>query len=383
MSRITNKMISNNYLSDMQTNLKGMSKIQNQLSSGKTINRGSDNPTVAARIMQLNTEISSNKQYNSNITDTSNWLDTTDTALSEAGNVLSRIRELMVKAGNGAYDSDEIKSIKTEVVGDIKQLTQVFNTSFDGSYIFGGTKSTSKPLTVDDNGNISYGDKDGEALSYKVTSNATSAFPADAVINDSKSVNDRIADLNNNVLKTDPTNKDALDEMTKLNSMLVSFKQIGSDLKSEISEGVSVTYNKTATNVLEFHDNGMNKDIDAKDTLSKIVSDLSKAAKENSEDDATSQSALSDINGDDLKQLDAIISNLLQTRSSVGTLQNRMESATSTNEDQNYNMTSILSSSGDIDFTEKTVEYSSIQTVYTAALQTSSKVLQKTLLDYI
>lgn len=383
MSRITNKMISNNYLSDMQTNLKSMSKIQNQLSSGKTINRGSDNPTVAARIMQLNTEISSNKQYNSNITDTSNWLDTTDTALSEAGNVLSRIRELMVKAGNGAYDSDEIKSIKTEVVGDIKQLTQVFNTSFDGSYIFGGTKSTSKPLTVDDNGNISYGDKDGEALSYKVTSNATSAFPADAVINDSKSVNDRIADLNNNVLKTDPTNSAALSEMTQLNSMLVSFKQIGSDLKSEISEGVSVTYNKTATNILEFHDNGMNKDIDAKDTLSKIVSDLSKAAKENSEDDATSQSALSDINGDDLKQLDAIISNLLQTRSSVGTLQNRMESATSTNEDQNYNMTSILSSSGDIDFTEKTVEYSSVQTVYTAALQTSSKVLQKTLLDYI
>ncbi|NRT73726.1 flagellar hook-associated protein FlgL [Clostridium beijerinckii] len=383
MSRITNKMISNNYLSDMQTNLKSMSKIQNQLSSGKTINRGSDNPTVAARIMQLNTEISSNKQYNSNITDTSNWLDTTDTALSEAGNVLSRIRELMVKAGNGAYDSDEIKSIKTEVVGDIKQLTQVFNTSFDGSYIFGGTKSTSKPLTVDDNGSISYGDKDGEALSYKITSNATSAFPADTVINDSKSVNDRIADLNNNVLNTDPANKDALDEMTKLNSMLESFKQIGSDLKSEISEGVSVTYNKTATNILEFHDNGMNKDIDAKDTLSKIVSDLSKAAKENSEDDATSQSALSDINGDDLKQLDAIISNLLQTRSSVGTLQNRMESATSTNEDQNYNMTSILSSSGDIDFTEKTVEYSSVQTVYTAALQTSSKVLQKTLLDYI
>lgn len=54
-----------------------------------------------------------------------------------------------------------------------------------------------------------------------------------------------------------------------------------------------------------------------------------------------------------------------------------------TNEDQNYNMTDILSSSEDIDFTEKTMEYAVMQTVYTASLQTSSKVLMNTIMDYI
>ena len=64
-------------------------------------------------------------------------------------------------------------------------------------------------------------------------------------------------------------------------------------------------------------------------------------------------------------------------------MQNRMESAMETNEDQNYNMTDILSSSEDIDFTEKTMEYAVMQTVYTASLQTSSKVLMNTIMDYI
>lgn len=383
MSRITNKMMANDYLSDMQTNLKNMSKIQNQLSTGKAISKGSDNPNVAARIMQLNSEISANKQYNSNITDTTNWLDTTDTALSEAGNVLSRVRELMVKAGNGAYGSDEIKSIKTELVEDVKQLTQTLNTSFDGSYVFAGTKSTTKPVTVDDNGNISYADKDGNALSYKVTTNTSTDFPANTVLNDSTSINSRIAYLST-ISSTDSGYSDAQTEITTLTPMLVPIKQIGSDLTSEISEGITVDYNKTAIDIFEFHDNVLDKDIDTKDVLTKIISDLGKAAKEDSTTtDADSQTALTDINGDDLTALDAIIRNLLQARSSVGTLQNRMESANTTNEDQNYNMTSILSDSGDIDLTEKTVEYSSIQAAYTAALQTSSKVLQKTLLDYL
>lgn len=128
MSRITNSMLTNNYLNDMQNNLKNLGTVQNQMSSGQTIRRGSEDPSGAARLMQLNSDIAANKQYNSNITDTSNWLDTTDTALSQAGNVLSRIRELMVKAGNGTYKEEDVKTIKDEVTEDVKQLVQNMNT---------------------------------------------------------------------------------------------------------------------------------------------------------------------------------------------------------------------------------------------------------------
>ena len=60
-----------------------------------------------------------------------------------------------------------------------------------------------------------------------------------------------------------------------------------------------------------------------------------------------------------------------------------MESAKSKNEDENYNMTDILSKTEDVDFTEKTIQYSVAQTVYQAALQVSAQILPTTLLDYL
>lgn len=60
-----------------------------------------------------------------------------------------------------------------------------------------------------------------------------------------------------------------------------------------------------------------------------------------------------------------------------------MESAKDRNEEENFNMTEILSNTEDIDITEKTMQYATMQTVYMASLQTSAKVLQPTLMDYL
>lgn len=92
MARVTNAMLSSNYLTNMNRNLRNMQVLQSQLASGKAINKPSDDPYKASRTMQLYSEIDSNKQFNENIKDISNWLDTTDTALNQAGNVFGRIR---------------------------------------------------------------------------------------------------------------------------------------------------------------------------------------------------------------------------------------------------------------------------------------------------
>jgi flagellar hook-associated protein 3 FlgL len=78
-----------------------------------------------------------------------------------------------------------------------------------------------------------------------------------------------------------------------------------------------------------------------------------------------------------------VTANLLQKRSEVGTMQNRMDSAQTNNETANENMTDILSKTEDIDITEKTMEYSTMQTVYTAALQVSAKILPMSILSYL
>lgn len=328
--RITNKMMTSSFLNDMQRNLNKMNKIQNQLTSGKEVRRPSDNPFIVARSMQLNGDISANEQYNSNIKDTINWLDATDTALGQLTDTMQRIRELMVSAGNAAYGEDEKNAIKDEINQRIEEVGTILNSSFDGKYIFGGSRATFKPVITEknENGNnvISYAGKDGE-----------------------------IIDLNTDSYKE----KAQLDMLDK-------------KLSVEISKGVTMEYNVTSKQILEFND-GVGESINIMSLLSDITNNISSKDLDES----------SKLTNENLKDITSSIDNLLKVRAEVGAKQNRMESAQLKNEEENFNLTEVLSANEDINFTEKTMQSATMQTIYMASLQTSAKVIQPSLLDYI
>ena len=329
--RITNQMMSKSFLRDLGRNQNYMKKINNQLTSGKEISRPSDNPFKVARSMQLNRDIATNTQYNENIKDTTNWLDTTDTALDQLGNSFQRFRELMVSAGNAAYGSDEKSAIRDEMNEKINEITQILNTTFDGKYIFGGTKGNSKPVVsskdfISGNNLINLSGSNGEVL-----------------------------------------NLDDLDE-----NVQNQINMIGKKLSVEVSQGVTMDYNVSATDVLLFKD---------KNGVSSNVMNLLKDIVNNVASEDTNES--SKVANENLSSMDEVMSNLLKIRAEVGSKQNRMESASDQNEEQKFNLTDILSQTEDIDFAEKTIQATVAQSVYTAALQVSAKIIQPSLLDFL
>ena len=128
-------------------------------------------------------------------------------------------------------------------------------------------------------------------------------------------------------------------------------------------------YNITASQVINYGtgDNNLMK------LLGDITSHLGSAV----------ASDIKKLTNEDLVGIKAAMTNILKVRSEVGSKQNRMESAEARNVDANFNMTEIMSRTEDIDITEKTMEYATMQTIYMASLQTSAKVLQPSLLDYL
>ena len=321
--RITNSMMSKSFLRDLNRNQSYMKKINDQLTSGKEISRPSDNPYKVARSMQLSSDISTSKQYNENIKDTTNWLDTTDTALQQLEKSMQRVRELMVSSGNAAYGSDEKKAIKDEINEKINEMSQILNTTFDGKYIFGGTKVNSKPVTVNEestgNNKIYFSDKDGNMID-------------------------------------DITSKE--------------IENIKSSLDAEVSQGVTMKYNVSATEILTFKDKS-GKEVNLMNLLNDITNNLDSS--ENSDE----------VIKGNLTDMDSSISNMLKVMAEVGAKQNRMESAAAQNEEQIFNLTDILSQTEDIDFAEKTIEATVAQSVYMAALQVSARIVQPTLLDFL
>lgn len=325
--RVTNNMLTNSYLRDMRMNLSNMQKIQEQMTSGKEIRRPSDDPFKAERIMQINREIDANKQYNENITDTINWLDTTDTSLGQAGDVLQRVRELLVSSGNAGYGDKELKAIKDEVNEKIGQFSQILNTNFDGSYIFGGTRSTTKPVDVAQDG------ENKKMFYYKKGG----------------------GELQNGDAELDMIDK---------------------KLPVQISQGVTMEYNVNATEVVKYGS-------DDKDDIGALFTRIVNHLDGNNESGTKDPNAVKELVGNDLDDITKALDNVLRIRAEVGAKQNRMDDAKNRNEDQNFNMTEILSKTEDIDLTEKTMEFSNMRTVYTASLQTSAKVIQPTLMDYL
>ena len=340
--RITTQMISNRYLTDATRNLNSLQTINRQLTTGKEISRPSDNPYKVARSMQLNTDLNTNAQYKTNIKDAINWLDTTDESLNQASSCITRIRTLMVASGNAGYGTDERKAIADEINERVAELGQILNGNFNGKYIFGGTKTASTPVSVQTDsatGNkyIVYADKDSNP----------------------------IFDENGNLIP--PTTQAMADNY---------LKNMDSALSTEISQGVIMDYNVTVSDIMNYQTDV----VDANGVKYNVMSLLSDITNNLVSADAADREK---VIGENLDEIDKVLSNILSLRAEVGAKQNRMESAESKNEDDSFNMTDILSRNEDIDFTEKTIQYATAQTIYQACLQVSAQILPKSLLDYL
>lgn len=88
--RITNKIISNNSVTNINRNKVLEDKINTQLSTGSKINRPSDDPVVAIRALRLRTNLSQvNQYYKKNVPDAESWLDITESAITTVVDIVS------------------------------------------------------------------------------------------------------------------------------------------------------------------------------------------------------------------------------------------------------------------------------------------------------
>lgn len=141
MVRVTQSMLSTNMLRNLNTSYSKMSNYQDMLTSGRKFARASDDPVAAVKGMNYRVQLDKVQQFQRNTNEAEGWLDTTDTALDQVGNVLNRVKELIVQAANDTNTSDDRKKIKQEIDQIREQIIDVGNTQLGGKYIFSGTKT--------------------------------------------------------------------------------------------------------------------------------------------------------------------------------------------------------------------------------------------------
>ena len=140
--------------------------IQEKISTGQNILKASDDPLAAVNLSAAKEQQSMLSQFASNIDNARRRLGLADMTLQESINVLTRISELTVQAGNGAYGPNERLSLLAEAKEMTKLMVEIANTrDAQGQSLFAGYKSAGVAFTMTPNGEIEYqGDRGVSAL---------------------------------------------------------------------------------------------------------------------------------------------------------------------------------------------------------------------------
>ncbi|WP_413701509.1 flagellar hook-associated protein FlgL [Psychromonas sp. KJ10-10] len=166
--RISTQMFYQRNLNNMLDNQSTLSQQNMHLSTQKRVMYGSDDAVAISTIQRLKQELSVGEQnlQNADMAEGANALE--DTALTQVTNILQRVRELTVTAGNDTYSAENREVIAEELEGLLDELVGVANTKDGNSqYIFAGYEVDTKPFQKDEFGLVEYEGDDGSSF-YKV-----------------------------------------------------------------------------------------------------------------------------------------------------------------------------------------------------------------------
>ena len=175
--RVTNKMMADNVIAQLFRQRELMVKTQENITTGKRVNRPSDDPTEISSILSHRTTISKLDQYNENISKAKLHINTAD-------DVMGMVSDLLRDAKEIAYDTNPaMRDEMAEQVASIReQVLQMANYQIDGKYIFSGDATLTAPYdntTWNYNGDPAGAPKDyiiGENIKVDITADGRSIF---------------------------------------------------------------------------------------------------------------------------------------------------------------------------------------------------------------
>lgn len=142
--RVTNSMMVRSSLNDLNRSLSRLQSDQTRLSSGRAISRPADDPSGAGSAMSMRKQLRQMEQHERAITDAQGWLGTADAAILSGLDVMNRVKELAVRAGNNGAATDGARQSLAIEIGQLRgELLSLANTEYLGRPIFNGTAAGS------------------------------------------------------------------------------------------------------------------------------------------------------------------------------------------------------------------------------------------------
>lgn len=154
--RITTAMSFESGIEMLQKRKQELDTVQLQLTTGKRVNKASDDPAAAARAERALAAQARNEAGQRAVEASRNVMVLTESALGDAQELMQRARELVLAAGNATYSDGERQALAIQLRGVREQLLSVANRPDGrGGYLFAG-QGGGQPPFVDAPGGVAW-----------------------------------------------------------------------------------------------------------------------------------------------------------------------------------------------------------------------------------
>ena len=172
--RISNNLLQQRVLRDLQGNLTRLAQAQTQVSTGKRFESMSEDPIAGGTVLAADRGLRGIEQYRRNTTAARARTDAEEAVLSQVTDLLARAKELALQEGSSTGTTQTRAIAKSEVDRIIEQVVQLGNTQVGDEYLFAGHQVGTQPF---DSAGLYWGD-DGVrqaavGQNYLVTTNHT------------------------------------------------------------------------------------------------------------------------------------------------------------------------------------------------------------------
>jgi flagellar hook-associated protein 3 FlgL len=163
--RVTQNMMSNLFVRNLQKQTEAMLQRQEQIVTQKRINRPSDDPSGMARVLDGRSTLTAIDQYVENIKQGKTRLELNEEILNQVDDLVQQAREL-AETNSGAEITADQRAGTAENIKEIyDQVMQLANSRSGGNYMFAGYQTDTAPFTRDGNYNATY---HGDSGSFQI-----------------------------------------------------------------------------------------------------------------------------------------------------------------------------------------------------------------------
>jgi flagellin-like hook-associated protein FlgL len=148
--RITQTMMTRNYLYALNNVSTAYDKTFNKVASGRSFEKMSENVTAGTRALKIRTSLYRNEQYQENTDSASASLRIAEDNLTSTEDLMVNAHQLALRIQNGTFDQNQRDVMATEFKTQMGQILKNGNAIYGDSYVFSGTKADDVPFTTGD-----------------------------------------------------------------------------------------------------------------------------------------------------------------------------------------------------------------------------------------